>query len=185
MRLRNKFKFDNISPLSITSSFEALTLVGTDGSGLRGGLQAGRDAYDTFSATGGFGGASEARGNGALLANSVVLGNLGFFSNPDIDAPHGTFTLKRAAFAASFHESVTFRVDAFLDGQVASTQTLSVGTARTKVDLGIAGVDFVVITKISTGPQQPFDITVPQTTVFPPIMIDNIITSTVAPDPLI
>lgn len=182
MARKNRFKFDDTSLTGGTSSFESYQAAGADGSVLSGGRRIGRDAFDFLSGSGDIGGASEARGNGALLTSFTTVGNV--VSTPEADQPGGSFTIKRAIFAAAFHESVTFDVIGVLDGEEVSRQSITVGSERTKINLGIGGVDYVAFLVRETGPQLPFDFTITQTSNFPPLLIDNLATSSTL-DPLV
>ncbi|MBX9698053.1 MAG: hypothetical protein K2X74_01395 [Acetobacteraceae bacterium] len=183
MPIRHRYKFNDTGTTDSTSAFQSYVTSGADRSVLEGGRKVGRDAFDFASSTGNIGGASEARGNGALLTSFTVVGNLGDISNPGGD-PGGSFTIKRATFAASFHETVTFDVVAVLDGQEVSRQQITVGPERTKINLGIGGVDYVAFFVRDTGPQLPLNVTVTQSSNYPPLLIDNLATSSTL-DPLI
>ncbi len=185
MALKNRFRFNDIGLTDSTSSVESVLIGGADRSVLSGGHKVGRDAFDFLSDTGDIGGASEARGNGALLTNFTVVGNSFAFTNPAADPAGGDVTVKRAVFAAAFHQSVTFDVVAVLDGAEVSRQQITVGPERTKINLGIGGVDYVAFLVRETGSQLPFDITIPdRTNTYPALLIDNLATASTL-DPLI
>lgn len=182
-----KYRFNNIGAGTAPLDTVLDSFIGPNGTVFRGGIQTGSDGFAFLSPPGSdLSGVDSAVGSGAMIGSSFRFGDGTAIARAEgglASEPGGSFTFKKAVFAAAFTQSVNVVVIGITDDQQTVRAEFTVGTERTKMRFDWGGLDYVVVGAVGSvtgyGPPIPFE-TNPGTYKNFPLMIDSV--ATLMPD---